>query len=76
MKDEYDGKDVTEFVGLRAKMYSIMTADGTKNRAKGVQRSVVKKQITFDDYKRTLIGCIPTKHLMRYFRNENTTYSQ
>ena len=37
MKDEFGGIIVTEFVGLKSKMYSIKKIDGTEhNTAKGV----------------------------------------
>ncbi|XP_070522390.1 uncharacterized protein [Cardiocondyla obscurior] len=55
MKDECNGSIVTEFVGLRAKMYSIRV-DGRKDtkKAKGVKSGVVARTITFDDYVRCL----------------------
>ncbi|XP_051167626.1 uncharacterized protein LOC127285571 [Leptopilina boulardi] len=51
MKDECSGKIITEFVGLRSKMYSIRVngQDFTK-KAKGVRSLVVKKYINFNDY--------------------------
>ncbi|XP_051176794.1 uncharacterized protein LOC127291636 [Leptopilina boulardi] len=51
MKDECSGKIVTEFVGLRSKMYSVRVENQDFiKKAKGVKSSVVKKTITFDDY--------------------------
>ncbi|KAJ8911386.1 hypothetical protein NQ315_013521 [Exocentrus adspersus] len=55
MKDECNNKIVTHFVGLRSKMYSILI-DGEPciKKSKGIKTSVVKKSITFDDYKNYL----------------------
>ena len=57
MKDECAGTPTAECVCLRPKMYSILKAD-EKNikKAKGVKKSVVKKQIMHEQYKKTLIG--------------------
>ncbi|KYN09117.1 hypothetical protein ALC57_18748, partial [Trachymyrmex cornetzi] len=51
MKDENNGAIMTEFVGLRAKMYALCV-QGKKDakKAKGVKSSVVAKSITFEDY--------------------------
>ncbi|XP_024887727.1 uncharacterized protein LOC112464775 [Temnothorax curvispinosus] len=51
MKDENNGAIMTEFVGLRAKMYTykVLGRDDTR-RIKGVKRNVVAKRITFEDY--------------------------
>ncbi|XP_071653374.1 uncharacterized protein [Temnothorax longispinosus] len=51
MKDENNGAIMTEFVSLRAKMYTykVLGRDDTK-RIKGVKRNVVAKRITFQDY--------------------------
>ncbi|XP_066596919.1 uncharacterized protein [Prorops nasuta] len=53
MKDENNGKIMTEFVGLRAKMYTFKVQDCTKitKKAKGVKGNVIDRNITFDDYK-------------------------
>ncbi|CAG2207648.1 unnamed protein product [Mytilus edulis] len=54
-KDECGGKVMTEFVGLRAKLYSYKMNDHTTTkRAKGVTKSVIKQNITFDEYKQCL----------------------
>ncbi|XP_029675203.1 uncharacterized protein LOC115242803 [Formica exsecta] len=55
MKDENNGAIMTEFVGLRAKMYALRV-DGKKDskKVKGVKSNVVARTITFDDYTRCL----------------------
>ncbi|XP_026825988.1 uncharacterized protein LOC113562074 [Ooceraea biroi] len=55
MKDENNGAIMTEFVGLRAKMYAVKVV-GKKDtkKAKGVKSNVVLKVITFEDYTRCL----------------------
>ncbi|XP_031783868.1 uncharacterized protein LOC103317258 isoform X1 [Nasonia vitripennis] len=51
MKDECNGEILTEFVGLRSKMYStrVNNQDSMK-KIKGIKASVVKKTIEFNDY--------------------------
>jgi len=53
IKDENNGAIMTEFVGLRAKMYAVRV-DGKKDtkKVKGVKSNVVARTITFDDYTR------------------------
>ncbi|XP_025074684.1 uncharacterized protein LOC112552808 [Pogonomyrmex barbatus] len=55
IKDENNGAIMTEFVGLRVKMYAVRV-DGRKDikKAKGVKNNVVTRTITFDDYTRCL----------------------
>ncbi len=51
-KDECGGKFISEFVGLKAKSYSIKMADGkTEKKCKGIKKYVVKNHITHEDYK-------------------------
>ena len=52
-KDELGGKVMTEFVGIRPKMYSY-TGEESGKRAKGVKKSVLKKTITHNDYRTCL----------------------
>jgi len=47
MKDENNGMIMTEFIGLRAKMYALRV-NGTK-KVKDVKSNVVAKSIMFDD---------------------------
>ena len=50
------GDRILEFVGLRAKMYSILNFDGeNKKTAKGVINQVKNDQIIHEDYKTSLL---------------------
>ena len=62
-KDEADGQIISEFVGLRSKLYAYKMFEGPESKkCKGVKKAVVKTVITFDDYKDCLFN--------------NKTYSQ
>ena len=55
-KDEANGDIIDEFVGLRAKLYSYKMFEGEESKkCKGVKKSVVKKNITHEDYKTCLL---------------------
>ena len=51
MKDEAGGKQITEFVGLRSKLYSFKIDEKEEKKCKGVKKSEVKRSINFKDYK-------------------------
>ncbi|XP_048588381.1 uncharacterized protein LOC116601844 [Nematostella vectensis] len=69
-KDETGGLQITEFVGLRAKLYSYrMDGGGEAKKCKGVKRAVVKKSIGFDDYKDCLFGKEPQMRMMNVIRS-------
>ena len=60
MKDELGGKIMKEFISLRPKMYSYRVdenggAQSEPKKCKGIKKCVVKKTISFDDYKRCLL---------------------
>ena len=56
MKGELIGEIIEEFVGLRAKMYSLKTKKEEMTKAKGVKKNVVKKYISHQDY----VDCLHT----------------
>ena len=57
MKDELGGKIMTEFVALRPKLYSYRKLDGSEDKkCKGIKKCVVKKTLTFEDYKTCLFS--------------------
>ena len=54
-KDEAAGKNIKEFVGLRAKLYSYkMDEGGESKKCKGVKKQVVESSISHEDYKTCL----------------------
>ena len=57
MKDELGGAIMTEFIELRPKLYSFRKLDGAEDKKrKGTKRCVVKKTLSFDDYKNCLLN--------------------
>ena len=56
MKDELEGKIITEFVTLRPKTYSYLTDGKGDKKAKGTKKCVIKKMIKFNDYKKCLLN--------------------
>ena len=48
---------MTDFVALRPKLYSYKKLDGLKDKkCKGINKCVVKKTLTFEDYKTCLFN--------------------
>ena len=57
MKDELGGKIMTEFVALRPKLYSYKKLDGSEDKkCKGIKKCIVKKTLTFENYKTCLFS--------------------
>ena len=56
MKDEPGGEIMTEFVPLRPKMYAYKTGSAESKKCKGIKKCVVRKTISFEDYKTCLFG--------------------
>src|SRR2546425_2928996 len=74
MKDECGGVLPVEFVGLRAKMYSILLpGDKEKSTAKGVKRSHAQKYIKHVHYKTCLDQELQTKETFHILQSKNHT---
>ena len=73
-KDEAGGKQIAEFVGLRAKLYSYRMHEGPdEKKCKGIKKCVIEKKITFDDYKQCLFNGtseIRTMNVIRSYGHE------
>ena len=69
MKDELNGEIIEEFVGLRAKLYSLKTKKEEKKEAKEVKKNVVKKDISNQDYIDCLFEERKFMHTMQAIRS-------
>ena len=57
-KDEAAGIPITEFVGLRSKMYSYMKDNQKGGKtAKGIKKNIIKNDIKHENYKEVLFNC-------------------
>lgn len=67
MKDENNGLIMTEFCGLRSKMYATKVQGGSDlKKSKGIKRNVVDKTIQFENY----FSCMMSRS--QIVRNQNT----
>ena len=56
-KNEARGKQIVEFVGLRAKLNSYKMLDGSEDKkCKGGTKNITKRRIQFDDYRECLFS--------------------
>ena len=60
MKDVYKGKPIDEFIGLKSKMYSILSDDGKESNT----TKEVNNAIEFKEYEDTLIKKKVIRHKM------------
>lgn len=68
------GNPVKGFIGLRAKMYSFIIHDEKRSevkKAKGVSKSVVNKELSYELYLDCLFSDEMERHQMRSIRSEN-----
>ena len=70
MKDELGGKIMKEFISLRPKMYSYRVEESEPKKCKGIKKCVVKKTISFEDYKRCLFEGINIHRSQLMFRSK------
>ena len=54
MKDECGGKILTEWVALRPKLYSFLTENGEKQKAKGLAKSMKNKSLRHENFLKCL----------------------
>ena len=54
MKDECGGKILTEWVALRPKLYSFLTENGEKQKAKGLTKSMKNKSLRHENFLKCL----------------------
>lgn len=52
MKDEFPEDPIISFYGTGAKAYYIQSVSNELKKAKGVKKSVIKKELTIDDYRK------------------------
>lgn len=73
-KDETAGEPITEFVGLRSKMYSFQMLKDEELKdtktAKGVKRSVVERELSHNDFKRCLFENIQMNNDFHQIRSK------
>ena len=72
MKDELGDKMMTEFIALRPKLYSYKKLDEEEDKkCKGIKKCVVKKTLTFEDYKNCLLNPKDVYRSQLMFRSTN-----
>ena len=70
-KDEACGIPITEFVGLKSKMYSYIKDNEKGGRtAKGIKKNIIKNNIRHEDYKITLINNEQMHHKIKTMRSQ------
>ena len=71
MKDEFKGKIISEFVGLKSKIYSLIAEDGEEvKKAKGFNRTVVKN-MRHEKYINVLLNKRMVRHKMKIIRSDS-----
>ena len=70
IKDEFKGKIITKFVGLKSKMYSLIAVDGEEvKKAKRVNKNVIKK-IRLKEFVDALFSKKRIRHEMKRIQNK------
>ena len=72
MKDEFPKNVIIEFVGLKSKLYSILyDEDKWQNKAKGIKKSVVKRDICHKFYRDCLLNKTIFEATMNKIQSKN-----
>ena len=69
-KGEAAGKPITEFVGLKSKMYSYRTESKNNKTAKGVKKNVIRRELDHLNYLDCLQNNEVMKHKIKGIRSE------
>ena len=70
-KDEACGVLITEFIGIKSKMYSYVKDNEKGGRtAKRIKKNIIKNNIRHEDYKNTLINNEQMHHKMKTIRSQ------
>ena len=70
MKDEFKEKIISEFVGLKSKMYSLIAVDDEEvKKAKGVDKNIVKK-IRHEEFVDVLFNKGMIRHNMKRIQSK------
>ena len=76
-KDELGEKIMTEFCALRAKAYAYKLDDDTEKKAKGTEKCVVKRKITFKNYTDALFhGEVIIKSQQKFRSDHHRVYTE
>ena len=71
-KDEACGIPITEFIGLRSKMYSYIKDNNKGGKtAKGIKKNIINNNIKHIDYKNVLLENRQIQHTMKTIRSSN-----
>ena len=66
-----------EFVALRAETYAYLTDDDEKQKAKGTKKCVIKRELTFENYKDYLLkGEVILKSQQRFKSDHHKVYRE
>ena len=78
IKDELEGKIMTEFVALRPKTYSYLTDNCEEDKkAKRTKKGVIKRRLKFNDYKDCLLNNeIMLKSQQRFKSEKHDVYTE
>ena len=75
-KDKACSVPITEFIGLKSKMYSYIKNDEKGGKTtKGIKKNVIKNNIKHEDYKNTLINNEQIHHKMKTIRSQKHHYN-
>src|SRR5207245_3952201 len=70
-KPEYANSNIREFIGLRSKMYSVKLDDeNEEKKAKGIVKSVIKKDLKHEMYNKILITSGKMYSSMKVIRSQ------